>query len=57
MVVISGLERLLGLERLSLYGRYDCVGMTKLLTIKIVRSCRLSIDIPVFSVCGHLFSG
>jgi hypothetical protein len=25
--------------------------------VKIVLSCRLSLGVPVFSVCGHLFSG
>jgi hypothetical protein len=29
----------------------------KFLMIKIVLSCRLSTDVPVFSVCGHLCSG
>jgi hypothetical protein len=29
----------------------------KKIMIKIVLSCRLSTDVPVFSVYGHLFSG
>jgi hypothetical protein len=57
MVLISSLGHLLRWERLPLYGRYGYVGMTKFLTIKIVLSCRLSTDVPVFSVCGHIFSG
>jgi hypothetical protein len=57
MVLISGWERLLGWERWPLYGRYGYVGMTKFLMIKIVLSCRLSTDVPVFSIYGHLFSG
>jgi hypothetical protein len=57
MVLILDLERLLGWERLPLYGRYGCVGMTKFLTIKIVLYCRLSIDVQLFFICGHLFSG
>jgi hypothetical protein len=36
MVLISGLERLLGFEHLPLYGRYGYVGMTKFLTIKLL---------------------
>jgi hypothetical protein len=31
--------------------------MTKFLMIKIVLFCRLFIDVPLRSVCGHLFSG
>jgi hypothetical protein len=56
MVLISGLELLLEWERLSLYGRYGCVEMTRFLMTRIVLSCRLSIDIPIFSVYGHLCS-
>jgi hypothetical protein len=50
MVLISGLERL------QLYGRYGYVEITKFLMIRIILSCRLSTDVPVFSVCGHLYS-
>jgi hypothetical protein len=57
MVLISGLERLLGFEHLPFYGRYGSIGMIKFLTVEIALACRLSIDVPVFSVCGYLFSG
>jgi hypothetical protein len=39
---------------LVLVCRYGCVEMIRFLMIKIVLSCRLSTDVPVFSVCGHL---
>jgi hypothetical protein len=48
---------LLRVERLLWYGRYGYVEMTKFLMTKIVLSYRLSTDVPVFSVCGHLCSG
>jgi hypothetical protein len=57
MVLISGLGGLLGWESWPLFDRFGCVEMTKFLMIKIMRSCRLSTDVPVSSVCGHLFSG
>jgi hypothetical protein len=57
MILISGLGCLLEWERLSLYDRYGYVGMTKFLMKKIILSCRLSTNVPVFSVYGHLFSG
>jgi hypothetical protein len=38
MVLISGLERLLGWDRLTLYGRYGYVEMTKFLIIQIILS-------------------
>jgi hypothetical protein len=57
MVLISGLERLLGWERLPLYGHFGYAEMTKFLIIIIALSCRLSTDIKVYSICGHLFSG
>jgi hypothetical protein len=41
----------------ALAGRFGCVEMIRSLTIKIVLSCRLSIDVLVFSVYGHHFSG
>jgi hypothetical protein len=40
MVLMSGLERLLGRERLPLYGRFGSVEMTKFLMTKIALSCR-----------------
>jgi hypothetical protein len=57
MVLILCLERLLGWKRLSLYGRFGCVEMTKFLTVKIIPSYRSSTGVLVCSVCGHLFSG
>jgi hypothetical protein len=57
MVLISGLERLLGWERLPLYGRFGYIEMTKFLIIKIALSCRSSTDIKVCFIYGHLFSG
>jgi hypothetical protein len=56
MVLISGLEHLLGWKRLQLSGRFGCVEMTNFWIIIII-SFRLSTDVPVFSVYGHLFSG
>jgi hypothetical protein len=57
MVLILGLWRLLGWERLLLYDRYGCIEMTKFLIIKIILSCRLSTDVPVLSIYGHFFRG
>jgi hypothetical protein len=48
---------LLGWVHLQLSGRFGYVEMIKKIMIKIVLSCRLCTDVPVFSVCGHLFSG
>jgi hypothetical protein len=42
MILILGLERLLGWERLPLYGRFGYIEMTKFLMIKICLSCRSS---------------
>jgi hypothetical protein len=57
MVLISDFERLLGWERLLLYGRYVYVEMTRFLMVGIFLYCRLSTDVQEFYVCGHLCSG
>jgi hypothetical protein len=51
-----GLKSILGCDRLPLFGRYGSVEMIKCLTIKTLPFCRLSIELLVHSVCGHLCS-
>jgi hypothetical protein len=57
MVLISDSKLWLGWEPLPLYGCYYWVEIIRFLMIKIVLSCRLSKDVSVFSVCGHLCIG
>jgi hypothetical protein len=52
MVLITSLERSLGLERFPLYGRYGYVETTQFLMIRIALSCRLSTNVPLLSVRG-----
>jgi hypothetical protein len=47
MLLIIGLERLLGWESLLLFGRYDYVEMTKCLMVKTLLSCRSFIGVLV----------
>jgi hypothetical protein len=49
-----GLKSILGWERLPLFDRYDYIEMIKCLTIKTLPFCRLSTELLVRSVCGHL---
>jgi hypothetical protein len=55
--LITGLERLLGWERLLSYDRYGCVEFIKCLTIKILLLYRSSTSVPILFVYGRLFSG
>jgi hypothetical protein len=56
MVLITSTKSFLGWQRLHLFGRFGYVGMTKLLIIKIVLSCKLSTDVLALYVYGRSFT-
>jgi hypothetical protein len=56
-ILIIGLERLLGWERLPSSGQYGYIEMIKCLIINYLLRCRSSTGVPVHFVYGHLFSG
>jgi hypothetical protein len=50
VVLIIGLERLLGWERLPLFGRYEDVEMINCFVLKFLLLCRSSTDVRIHSI-------